>query len=112
MNRTPTTELISEVRAVCRHIAHAPRRSDLLEHTDHSEQIFKRRFGSLKNVLEAADIPTYNLGKMARSRLSSTISSASQFTSTGRHIVPTSKPTVNTTSRHTLSGAKTPGTTS
>jgi len=64
MNRTPTTELISEIRAVCRHIAHAPRRSDFLEHTDHSEQIFKRRFGSLKNALEAADIPTYNLGKM------------------------------------------------
>ena len=57
MNRTPTTELISEIRAVCQHIAHALRRSDLLEHTDHSEQTFKRRFGSLKSALEAADIP-------------------------------------------------------
>ena len=63
MNRTSTAELISEVRAVCRHIAHAPRRSDFLEYTDHSEQTFKRRFGSLEAALEAADIPTYNLGK-------------------------------------------------
>jgi len=112
MNQTLISGLISEVRAVCRHVTHAPRRSDLLKHTDHFEQIFKRRFGSLKSALEVADILTYNLGKWSRSRLSSTTSSASQPTSTGRHIVPTLKPTANTTSRHTSSGAGAPETTS
>jgi hypothetical protein len=62
MPRTPTAELIRELRGVLRHVPHAPRRSDILEHIDHSEQTFKRRFGSLQEALETADIPTYNLG--------------------------------------------------
>jgi len=62
MQRTPTDDLIRELRGVLREVPHAPRRRDLLEHIDHSEQTFKRRFGSLHEALEAAEIPTYNLG--------------------------------------------------
>jgi hypothetical protein len=62
MQRTPTADLLRELRCDLREVPHAPRRRDILEHIDHSEQTFKRRFGSLQEALEAAEVPTYNLG--------------------------------------------------
>jgi hypothetical protein len=62
MQRTPTADLLRGLRCALREVPHAPRRRDILEHTDHSKQAFKRRFGSLQKALEAAEVPTYNLG--------------------------------------------------
>lgn len=55
-------ELIQDLTTTHDGLEHAPRRQDIADQADHHPQTFANAFGSLEAALDAADIPTYNLG--------------------------------------------------
>lgn len=62
MASDPPDTLIQDLQRVARHLPYAPRRTDLTDHADHAPEEFINEFGSIEAALEAAEIPTYNVG--------------------------------------------------